>query len=1023
MVWRVSVADRRAAAEARLRKIEQDLAAVKKELALLKAGTGSVPAALAAPAPTVAPAVISPTQMTAATGLEKPPPVEPLIAPPPAVTALGTPPAAAQLPPLLPPLVPLPAAATTTAPGPISPTPSLPPAPRPAPPPSPAPPKPAINWEQFVGVKLFAWLGGLAALFCVAYFIKYSFDHDLIPPAVRAALGFLVGIGLVVGGVLMDRQRYKVTADTLCATGIVALYAVTFGCRAIYHFAAFTPEFCFALMVLITATGFLLAVRLRAQVVAILGILGGFLTPLLLSTGQDNPLGLFGYLTILDVGLVAVALATGWEALVPLGAVGTLAMQVGWAEKFFAPEKLGTAVAVGLDFDLLFVIAFVLARRFGVKTRGFAFAAVLLSVCSLLAGAAWAGDSRLSSQPGLVFLLVVGADLCLLALVWLDAKLERLQLVAGGLMFLALSVWITTHRSPELLPWALGMSLLFGILHAALPVVLKRRSPREYRMSWGHLFPPLALVLMMLPVVTRPVMSVLVWPFVFLVNLLAMGLAVVTGSLVSFALAIVVTLVLLVVAITKIPAELTGLPVMLLLIGGFALVFTAVAVWLLRLLSQQPKPADAAESAKEKTSEEWLPQLPPEITASLPALSAIAPFFLLVLLVGQLKLVNPSSVFGLVLLLAVLVLGLARLLKFDWLPAVGLAGVLMVEHAWFARSFASDGQPGLVLGWMLGFAALFALFPFTEKKVRAGSVVPWAAAALSVPLHFGMIYKLVSQAWPNDFMGLLPAVLAVPLLAALLVLVKRLAPDDPARLAVLAWFGGAALFFITLIFPIQFDRQWLTISWALEGAALLWLFHRLPHPGLRLVGVALLAVCFARLTLNPAVFSYHPRSATPIFNWYLYTYGVVTACLFAGAALLAPPRNRLAAVDAPPVLNTLGVVLAFLLVNIEIADYFTAPGAAALTFEFSGNLARDMSYSMAWAVFALGLLVVGIVRKIPGARYASMALLSVTLLKLFFHDLANLAGLYRIGAILVVAVIAMLASFLYQRFLGKQGKG
>lgn len=272
-------------------------------------------------------------------------------------------------------------------------------------------------------------------------------------------------------------------------------------------------------------------------------------------------------------------------------------------------------------------------------------------------------------------------------------------------------------------------------------------------------------------------------------------------------------------------------------------------------------------------------------------------------------------------------------------------------------------------------------------------------------------------------MGLLPAVLAVPLLAALLVLVKRLAPDDPARLAVLAWFGGAALFFITLIFPIQFDRQWLTISWALEGAALLWLFHRLPHPGLRLVGVALLAVCFARLTLNPAVFSYHPRSATPIFNWYLYTYGVVTACLFAGAALLAPPRNRLAAVDAPPVLNTLGVVLAFLLVNIEIADYFTAPGAAALTFEFSGNLARDMSYSMAWAVFALGLLVVGIVRKIPGARYASMALLSVTLLKLFFHDLANLAGLYRIGAILVVAVIAMLASFLYQRFLGKQGKG
>ncbi len=1016
--FRLRARDKREA-EARAQRMEVELARLREEVAQIKAGAVSVPA------PAKAPAVISVAQMAAA-DVDRQPSPAPLTLSPPTVAALGTVPAAAQLPPVLPPLVPLPETAATspaaTAPLPAPPSPGA--APPPFPPPS--PPEPAINWEQFVGVKLFAWLGGLAALFCVAYFIKYSFDHDLIPPAVRAALGFLIGIGLVVGGVMMDRQRYKVTGDTLCATGIVALYAVTFGCRSIYHFAAFTPEFCFVMMALITATGFVLAVRLRAQVVAILGMLGGFLTPLLLSTGQDNPLGLFGYLTILDVGLVAVALATGWEVLVPLGAVGTLIMQMGWATKFFAPEKLGTAVAVGLVFDVLFAVAFVLARRFGVKTRGFAFAAVLVSVCSLLAGIGWAGDSRMAGQSGLVFLLVVGADLCLLALVWLDAKLERLQLVAGGLMFLALSVWITTHRSPEMLPWALGMSLLFGILHAALPVVLKRRSPREYRMSWGHLFPPLALVLMMLPVVTRPVMSALVWPFVFLVNLLAMGLAVVTGSLVSFALAIVVTLVLLVVAITKIPAELTGLPVTLLLIGGFALVFTAVAVWLLRRLAggAAVAKADGTEGTKAtEEAKEWLPQLPAEITASLPALSAIAPFFLLVLLVGQLKLVNPSAVFGLVLLLAVLVLGLARLLKFDWLPAVGLAGVLMVEHAWFARSFSSDEQPGLVLAWLLGFAALFALFPFTEKKARAGSVVPWAAAALSVPLHFGMIYKLVLQTWPNEFMGLLPAVLAVPMLAALLVLVKRLAPDDPARLAVLAWFGGAALFFVTLIFPIQFDRQWLTISWALEGAALLWLFHRLPHPGLRLVGVALLAVCFARLTLNPAVFSYHPRSATPIFNWYLYSYGVVTACLFAGASLLAPPRNRVAAVDAPPVLNTLGVVLAFLLVNIEIADYFTAPGARALTFEFSGNLARDMSYSMAWAVFALGLLVVGIVRKIPGARYASMALLSVTLLKLFFHDLARLSGLYRIGAILVVAVIAMLASFLYQRFLGKQGKG
>ena len=81
-----------------------------------------------------------------------------------------------------------------------------------------------------------------------------------------------------------------------------------------------------------------------------------------------------------------------------------------------------------------------------------------------------------------------------------------------------------------------------------------------------------------------------------------------------------------------------------------------------------------------------------------------------------------------------------------------------------------------------------------------------------------------------------------------------------------------------------------------------------------------------------------------------------------------------------------------------------------------------MTYSIAWAMFALILLVVGIWRKIPGARYSALGLLSVTILKLFFHDLARLNQLYRIGALIGVAVIAMLASFAYQRFFAATAK-
>jgi uncharacterized membrane protein len=91
------------------------------------------------------------------------------------------------------------------------------------------------------------------------------------------------------------------------------------------------------------------------------------------------------------------------------------------------------------------------------------------------------------------------------------------------------------------------------------------------------------------------------------------------------------------------------------------------------------------------------------------------------------------------------------------------------------------------------------------------------------------------------------------------------------------------------------------------------------------------------------------------------------------------------------------------------------PGSK-LSFQFRGNFARDMTYSIAWALYALTLLVVGIWKKIPALRYAALGLLSLTLLKLFFHDLARLDQLYRIGAVVTVAVILFLASFAYQRF-------
>jgi uncharacterized membrane protein len=130
------------------------------------------------------------------------------------------------------------------------------------------------------------------------------------------------------------------------------------------------------------------------------------------------------------------------------------------------------------------------------------------------------------------------------------------------------------------------------------------------------------------------------------------------------------------------------------------------------------------------------------------------------------------------------------------------------------------------------------------------------------------------------------------------------------------------------------------------------------------------------------------------------------------------PRQASAERVASAFLYSLGGVLIFLLLNIEIADYFSV--GPTLTFSFSGNFARDMTYSIAWALFALGLILVGMRIKQRAARYAGVALLGVTLAKLFLHDLSDLGELYRIGAFVGVAVILIAASFIYQRFLAPE---
>jgi hypothetical protein len=342
---------------------------------------------------------------------------------------------------------------------------------------------------------------------------------------------------------------------------------------------------------------------------------------------------------------------------------------------------------------------------------------------------------------------------------------------------------------------------------------------------------------------------------------------------------------------------------------------------------------------------------------------------------------------------------------------MGAFGVL----AWQAtHPLATEWRELLVLAGVI--YTIFTAYPLLVGPKAKGDREPWLASLISAAATFfaaRAAFEAAGLAWMIGVVPIVQGLVTAVLLRALL----RLEPPGQRDLGRLATVAGAALAFVTVAIPLQLDHQWITIGWALEGVALAWLYGRIPHRGLFLASTALLAVVFVRLALNPAVFTYEPRGAMRIFNWYLYTYLVAAASLVAAAWSLSRASERTDDMvqTAVKLLPAGGVILLFLLLNIEIADYYaTGP---EITFRFGVRVSQDLTYTIGWLVFGMLLLAAGIYLRTRPARVAAVSLIAVTTFKCFLYDLASLVGLYRVGSFVGLAMSLALVSIALQKYV------
>jgi hypothetical protein len=401
------------------------------------------------------------------------------------------------------------------------------------------------------------------------------------------------------------------------------------------------------------------------------------------------------------------------------------------------------------------------------------------------------------------------------------------------------------------------------------------------------------------------------------------------------------------------------------------------------------------------------------------AAGAAAALFLAEFTVAIATTLQPGAPF--VVIVVAHVAMLAALLAVAWSqrwPYVAPGAALV---AWLGLTAWQTSRP-LATGWqelLILAAALYALFtsyPLVVGPRDRTEREPWLVALLSAAMTFFAARAAFAAGHLDWMIGAVPVVQGV-VTAMLLRVLLRLEPPGSRDLGRLAIVAGTALSFITVAIPLQLNHQWITIGWALEGAALAWLYRRIPHRGLLFAAVGLLAAVFVRLGLNPAVFEYEPRGTMRILNWYLYTYLIAAAALFLAAWWLSDTDDEIG--DGLPRVSRLlpggAVVLLFLLLNIEIADYYAS--GPEITFRFGATVSQDLTYTIGWLVFGMLLLAGGIFSRARVARVTAVTLIAVTTFKCFLYDLASLEGLYRIASFVGLAMSLALVSLALQKYV------
>ncbi len=710
-------------------------------------------------------------------------------------------------------------------------------------------------FERLVAGRLLIWLGGIALVLAAVFLIRYSIEVGLVTPAARMVGAALFGLVLLAAGEyaragrLADDPRI---AQALVGAGLAVLYATAYGSHILYGLLA-TGEAA-AAMVAVTAAALVLSLRHGAPT-AVMGLIGGFLTPLLVGNSDSGAVPLLAYLALLDMAVFVIAWRRNWTWLAALAVASSFV----WTG-YLLSRPPADALAAGV-----FVIALAVAASVVRPGAGRQLNLIQPLALGIVQLAVLVARTDLGAEAWALF-GVLGAASMMLAL--LRAEYRSAPPLALALALALLLAKAAAGQDP-LVPWAAaGITLLFGGLALALslwkqrllwtgiacaglagPALIVRAARPELldRPAWGALMALLAAG-----------SALLVWANRGRASdkapadpaLLAGGAAValLAGAAVwDLALNELVAAGWLAVAVG---AALAARRLGDLALGTVALMTAMVGV--LRALWMVPELSTAALTGL--VGEPVLAADLPDATAALTALALPA------LLLAALRFALPSLPFG----------GRRAL------PAVAGLFAVAAAYVWFKQAFgladeADFAARGLIertiitqalfaAGWLLGAGIVRPPRIEPDLARLAGTALTALAAARLI--WFDMVMH--NPVWEQQYVGALPVLnLIVPayLLSAFWLYAARRRADQATRSGFwLAAFLAALVLGVAFLVRQGFQGPILTgpdvplaefYGYSAAGLAvaigLIFAGMRLPDKALRLAGLLLLTATIIKV--------------------------------------------------------------------------------------------------------------------------------------------------------------------------------